>query len=90
MPRVIRGRQTRPNPEVTSACDYWRVIPFLDSIISEMESRFAVERGRGWEGGGGGGGGGGRVWCTLLDRQGQGSIYPITIGLSDVTGTGNM
>ena len=47
MPRVIRGRQTRPNPEVASACDYWRVtitIPFLDSIISEMESRFAEDK----------------------------------------------
>ena len=45
--RVIRGRQTRPNPEVASACDYWRVtitIPFLDSIISEMESRFAEDK----------------------------------------------
>ena len=42
-----RGRQTRPNPEVTSACDYWRVtitIPFLESIISEMESRFAEDK----------------------------------------------
>ena len=47
MPRVIRGQQTRPNPEVASACDYWRVtitIPFLDSIISEMESRFAEDK----------------------------------------------
>ena len=45
MPR--RGRQTRPNPEVASACDYWRVtitIPYLDSIISEMESRFAEDK----------------------------------------------
>ena len=48
MPRVIRGQQTRPNPEVASACDYWRVTitnPFLDSIISEMESRFAEDKG---------------------------------------------
>ena len=47
MPRIIRGRQTRPNPAVTSPCDYWRVtitIPFLDSIISELESRFAVDK----------------------------------------------
>ena len=47
MPRVIRGRQTRPNPEVASACDYWRVtitISFWDSIISEMESRFAEDK----------------------------------------------
>ena len=47
MPRVIRGQQTRPNPEVASACDYWRVTitnPFLDSIISEMESRFAEDK----------------------------------------------
>ena len=47
MPRVKRGRQTRPNPEVASACDYWRVtitIPFSDSIISEMESRFAEDK----------------------------------------------
>ena len=37
----------RPNPEVASACDYWCVtitIPFLDSIISEMESRFAEDK----------------------------------------------
>ena len=47
MPRVKRGRQTRPNPEVASACDYRRVtitIPFLDSIISEMESRFTEDK----------------------------------------------
>ena len=47
MPRVIRGRQTRPNPEVASACNYWRVtitIPFFDSIIDEMESRFAEDK----------------------------------------------
>ena len=47
MPRVIRGRQTRPNSEVASTCDYWNVtitIPFLDSIISEMESRFAEDK----------------------------------------------
>ena len=43
MPRVIRGRQTRPNPTVSSPSDYWRVtitIPLLDSIISELEARF--------------------------------------------------
>ena len=36
MPRIIPGRQSRPNPEVQSPKDYWRVnvtIPFLDSII---------------------------------------------------------
>ena len=47
MPRIIRGRQTRPNPDVSSPCDYWRVtitIPFLDSVISEMESRFSSEK----------------------------------------------
>jgi len=41
MPRVIRGRQTRPNPTVNSPSDYWRVtitIPLLDSIISELEA----------------------------------------------------
>ena len=33
MPRIIRGRQTRPNPDVASPCDYYRVIitiPFLE------------------------------------------------------------
>ena len=47
MPRIIRGRQSRPNPSVTSPCDYWWVtvtIPFLDSIISEVVSRFADEK----------------------------------------------
>ena len=37
---ITLGRQTRPNPDVVSPCDYWRVIitiPFLDSIISELE-----------------------------------------------------
>ena len=32
MPRVIRGRQTRPNREVASVCDYWLVtitIPYF-------------------------------------------------------------
>ena len=46
MPRVIRGRQTRPNPTVSSPTDYWRVtitIPLLDSIISELEARFSVD-----------------------------------------------
>ena len=41
MPRIIRGRQTSPNPDVASPCDYWRVtitIPFLDSIINELET----------------------------------------------------
>ncbi len=47
MPRIIRGRQTRPNPDVSSPCDYWRVtvsIPFVDSILSELESRFATDK----------------------------------------------
>lgn len=47
MPRIIRGRQTRPNPSVCSPCDYWRVtltIPFVDSILSELESRFAMDK----------------------------------------------
>ena len=47
MPRIIRGRQTRPNPSVCSPCDYWRVtltIPFVDSILSELESRFATDK----------------------------------------------
>ena len=47
MPRIIPGRQSRPNPEVQSPKDYWRVtvpIPFLDSIITELESRFESEK----------------------------------------------
>lgn len=49
MPRIISGGQTRPNPDVASPCDYYRVIitiPFLDSrpVISEMESRFSSEK----------------------------------------------
>ena len=47
MPRIIRGRQTRANPTVLLPCDYWRVtltIPFLDSIFSELESRFASDK----------------------------------------------
>ena len=47
MPRIIRGRQTRPNPSVSSPCDYWRItitIPLLDSIICELESRFADDK----------------------------------------------
>ena len=47
MPRVIRGRQTRPNPAVSSPSDYWRItitIPLLDSIISELEARFSVDK----------------------------------------------
>ena len=38
MPCIIRGQQSRPNPKVTN---YWRVtltIPFLDSIVMELES----------------------------------------------------
>ena len=47
IPRIIRGRQTRPNPDEASPCDYWMVIitiPFLDSVISEIESRFSSEK----------------------------------------------
>ena len=47
MPCIIPGRQSRPNPEVQSPKDYWRVtvtIPFLDSIITELESRFGSEK----------------------------------------------
>ena len=47
MPRIIAGRQIRPNPEVQSPKDYWRVtvtIPFLDFIITELESRFGSEK----------------------------------------------
>ena len=47
MPRVIHGRQTRPNPDVTCPYDYWRMtitIPFLDSIIMELETRFTSEK----------------------------------------------
>ena len=47
MPRVIRGRQTRPNPAVNSPSDYWRVtitIPLLDSIISELAARFSIDK----------------------------------------------
>ena len=47
MPRTIPGWQSRPNPEVQSPKDYWRVtvtIPFLDSIINELESRFGSEK----------------------------------------------
>ena len=47
MPRIIPGRQSRPNPEFQSPKGYWRVtvtIPFLDSIITEVESRFRSEK----------------------------------------------
>ena len=47
MPRIIKGRQTRPNPEVSTPTEYWRVaitIPFHDSVISEMESRFSLDK----------------------------------------------
>ena len=47
MPRVVSGRQTRANPSVSCPTDYWRVtitIPFLDSIIIELESRFSPEK----------------------------------------------
>lgn len=47
MPRIIKGRQTRWNPSVSSPCDYWRVtvtIPFIDSVISELETRFATDK----------------------------------------------
>lgn len=47
MPRVIRGRQIRPHPTVSSPSDYWRImitILLLDSIISELEARFSVDK----------------------------------------------
>ena len=47
MPRIILGRQSKPNPEVQSPKDYWRVtvtIPFLYSIITELKSRFGSEK----------------------------------------------
>ena len=39
--------ETRPNPDVASPCDNWPVtitILFLDSIISELETRFAADK----------------------------------------------
>ena len=47
MPRIIRGRQARPNPDVSSPSDYWKVtveIPFVDSILSEVDTRFATDK----------------------------------------------
>ena len=47
MPHVIRDRQTRPNSSVSSPSDYWRItitIPLLDSIISELEARFSIDK----------------------------------------------
>ena len=47
MPCIIPGRKSRPNPEVQSPKDYWIVtvtIPFLDSIITELKSRFGSEK----------------------------------------------
>ena len=47
MPRIIKGRQTRANPTVLLPCDDWRVtltIRFFDSILSELESRFASDK----------------------------------------------
>ena len=44
---VIRGRRTRPNPTVSSPSDYWGItntIPLLDSIISELEARFSINK----------------------------------------------
>ena len=41
------GGVNGPNPDVASPCDYYRVIitiPFLDSVISEMDSRFSSEK----------------------------------------------
>ncbi|XP_062519282.1 uncharacterized protein LOC134194370 [Corticium candelabrum] len=47
MPRIMKRKQTRANPTVLLPYDYWRVtltIPFLDSILSELESRFASDK----------------------------------------------
>jgi hypothetical protein len=48
MPRILKGRQTmRSNPDVSTANDYWRVtvtIPFIDSIVSELECRFSPDK----------------------------------------------
>ena len=47
MPCVIRGHQTMPDPTISSPSDYWRItitIPLLDSIISELEARFSVNK----------------------------------------------
>ena len=47
MPRIIRGRQTRANPSVTSSCDYWCVtvtIPHLNSILRKLKTRFADDK----------------------------------------------
>ena len=43
MPRVIRGRQTRPNPEVSSPKDYWCVTLTIP-VVTELESRFAADK----------------------------------------------
>lgn len=47
MPRIIRGLQSRPNPSVTSPCDYWLVtvtIPLLYFIIREIVNRLADDK----------------------------------------------
>ena len=47
MPRIMKRKQTRANPTVLLPYDYWRVtltIPFLDFILSELESRFASDK----------------------------------------------
>ena len=47
MPRVAGRQRNRSNPTVTSPKEYWRVtvtIPLVDSIISEVNSRFSVEK----------------------------------------------
>ena len=47
MPRITRDRQTRANPTVSSPSDYWRVtmtISFVDSILTELDTRFATDK----------------------------------------------
>lgn len=47
MPRVVGRQRNRSNPSVLNPKEYWRVtvtIPLVDSIISEMNSRFSVEK----------------------------------------------
>lgn len=47
MPRIVGQQSSRPNPSVSILTEYWRMtvlVPFVDAILSEMETRFSADK----------------------------------------------
>ena len=46
MPQLVGQQASKPNPSVSLPTDNWRVpvtVPFIDTILSELGTRFAAD-----------------------------------------------